>query len=202
MLLSFWLMGIAVIALPLVPAYASIGIAAPLLEAVGVDPATIRNEAQRIIDLRDEAGHEPVFGISRFIPVVGDDVIPEPPLKALAKGAGKQIDVLIGTNADEMNLYFVPSKVRDRIPGFLARWLLGRSHPDARGVMQAYGLGTKGKRPGAAMTEAMTDLVFRWPATLRCIVRVQSLECLTPVATNIKLCQSMQWLQIMAHAIA
>jgi MFS family permease len=31
MLLSFWLMGIAVVGLPLVPAYASIGIAAPLL---------------------------------------------------------------------------------------------------------------------------------------------------------------------------
>lgn len=118
------------------------------------------------VDLRDAAGHEPVFGISRFIPVVGDDVIPEPPLKALTKGAGKQVELLIGTNADEMNLYFVPSKVRDRIPGFLARWMLGRSHPDARGVMQAYGLGTKRKRPGAAMTEAMTDLVFRWPARL------------------------------------
>lgn len=34
MLLSFWLMGVAVIALPLVPAYASIGITAPLLVIV------------------------------------------------------------------------------------------------------------------------------------------------------------------------
>src|SRR5881394_2109197 len=31
MLLSFWLMGIAVVALPLVPSHASIGLAAPLL---------------------------------------------------------------------------------------------------------------------------------------------------------------------------
>lgn len=116
------------------------------------------------IDLRDDKGNEPVFGISRFIPVVGDDVLPEPPIRALEKGAGKEVDLLIGTNSDEMNLYFVPTRVRDRIPGFIARWLLGKSHPDARGVLGAYGLGTKGKKAGVAMTEAMSDLVFRWPA--------------------------------------
>jgi para-nitrobenzyl esterase len=54
--------------------------------------------------------------------------------------------------------------VRDKIPSFIAGWLLGKSHPNARQVMQAYGLGKRGVRPGQAMTTAMTDLVFRWPA--------------------------------------
>ncbi len=116
------------------------------------------------IDLRDEEGYEPVYGISRFIPVVGDDVLPEHPLQALAKGAGKEVDLLIGTNSEEMNLYFVPTKVRARIPGFLAKWLVGKSHPKAKAALQAYGFGTKGKKPGHAMTEALSDLVFRWPA--------------------------------------
>lgn len=116
------------------------------------------------IDLRDAAGHEPVFGISRFIPVVGDDVLPQAPLSALGQGAGRDVDLLIGSNADEMNLYFVPTRIRDRIPGFLARWFVGRSHPDARGVLGAYGLGAPGRKPGQAMTAALTDLVFRWPA--------------------------------------
>ena len=115
------------------------------------------------IDLRDAEGHEPVFGISRFIPVFGDDVLPEKPIEALKKGAGKDIELLIGTNAEEMNLYFVPTKVRAKIPGFLAKWLLGKSHPDAKRVLKIYGLGAK-KRAGDAMTEAMSDLVFRWPA--------------------------------------
>lgn len=114
------------------------------------------------IDLRDDEGHEPVFGISRFIPVFGDDVLPERPLDALKKGAGKDVDLLIGTNAEEMNLYFVPTKVRAKIPGFLAKWLLGKSHPRASQVLQTYGLGSK--KAGHAMTEAMSDLVFRWPA--------------------------------------
>ena len=116
------------------------------------------------IDLRDEAGHEPVFGISRFIPVVGDDMIPLHPLRALEQGAGKDVELLIGTNAAEMNLYFVPTKVRAKIPAFLAKWMVGKSHPRARDAMRAYGLGEKGRKPGFAMTDALTDLVFRWPA--------------------------------------
>lgn len=115
------------------------------------------------VDLRDAAGHEPVFGISRFIPVHGDDVLPVHPVRALETGAGRDVDVLIGTNSEEMNLYFVPTGVKRRIPAFLARWLLGRSNPHARAILRAYGLGA-GKSPGAAMTEAMSDLVFRWPA--------------------------------------
>ena len=116
------------------------------------------------IDLRDAAGHEPVFGISRFIPVFGDDVLPVHPLQALTDGAGSDIDLLIGTNAEEMNLYFVPTGVRDKIKGLMARWLIGRSHPQAGKVLRAYGSGKKGRKAGHAMTDALTDMVFRWPA--------------------------------------
>ena len=118
----------------------------------------------RRLDLRDAHGHEPVFGISRFVPVWGDDVLPEKPHEALKAGAGADIDVLIGTNADEMNFYFVPTKVRDKLPGWLATWMLKKSNPWARKVLEAYGLGSKDVRPGQAFTTAMTDLVFRWPA--------------------------------------
>ncbi|NUS99527.1 MAG: carboxylesterase/lipase family protein [Sphingomonas sp.] len=114
------------------------------------------------IDLRDAEGHEPVFGISRFIPVYGDDVLPEKPIEALKKGAGKDVEVLIGTNSEEMNLYFVPTRVRAKAPGWLLRWLLGKSHPTTGAALKAYGWG-KGK-PGHVFTKAMTDLVFRWPA--------------------------------------
>jgi len=116
------------------------------------------------LDLRDEAGHEPVFGISRFTPVFGDDVLPKKPLEALKEGAGSEVDVLIGTNAEEMNFYFVPTKVRQKIPGWLAKWMLKKSHPTARQTLKAYGLGENGKPAGYAYTDAMSDLVFRWPA--------------------------------------
>jgi para-nitrobenzyl esterase len=116
------------------------------------------------VDLRDADGREPVYGISRFIPVYGDDVLPEKPVDALRKGAGRDVEIVIGSNAEEMNLYFVPTGVRKKIGGLLARWLLGRSHPQAKAVLTAYGYKQKGVRPGDALTRAMDDLVFRWPA--------------------------------------
>lgn len=116
------------------------------------------------IDLRDAQGHEPVFGISRFTPVWGDDVLPQKPHDALKDGAGADIDVLIGSNAEEMNFYFVPTKVKQKLPGWLAKWMLRKSHPTPRDTLKAYGLGKKGMRAGHAFTAAMTDLVFRWPA--------------------------------------
>ena len=116
------------------------------------------------LDLRGADGREPVFGISRFVPVHGDDVLPEQPLEALKKGAGADIDLLIGTNAEEMNLYLIPSGVRDKIGGLLATYVLHRSQPRARKVLRAYGLGQPGRKPGQALTDAMNDLVFRWPA--------------------------------------
>ena len=115
------------------------------------------------VDLRDSEGHEPVHGISRFIPVYGDGVLPEKPVDALRKGAGKEIEVLIGTNAEEMNLYFVPTKIRAKAPGILLRWLLSKSHPKSHDALRAYGWG-KGRKAGHVFTEAMHDLVFRGPA--------------------------------------
>ncbi|MBW6525005.1 carboxylesterase family protein [Sphingomonas sp. RHCKR47] len=115
------------------------------------------------IDLRGPDGREPVFGISRFVPVHGDDVLPIEPLEALKQGAGAEIDVLIGSNAEEMNLYLVPSGVRDKVNKLLAWLILRRSQPRAWAVLKAYGMG-RGKTPGQALTDAMSDLVFRWPA--------------------------------------
>jgi para-nitrobenzyl esterase len=114
------------------------------------------------IDLRDGDGREPVFGISRFVPVHGDDVLPEQPLEALKKGAGAEVDVLIGTNAEEMNLYLVPSGVREKIGRLLATYVLHRAHPKANKTLKAYGIGKR--KAGHALTDAMNDLVFRWPA--------------------------------------
>ncbi|QDZ06781.1 carboxylesterase/lipase family protein [Sphingomonas panacisoli] len=115
------------------------------------------------IDLRDEEGREPVFGISRFVPVHGDDVLPVKPLDALKAGAGAEIDLLIGTNAEEMNLYLVPTGVRAKVGRILAWLALRKSIPRAWAILKAYGMGGDAK-PGMVLNAAMNDLVFRWPA--------------------------------------
>lgn len=118
------------------------------------------------VDLRDDAGREPAFGLSKFLPVHGDDVLPDPPLVALGKGVGKDIKVLIGANAEEMNLYFVPTGVRDKVNAPLAWFLVSRSIKPAWAILKAYGLGQRGQKAGDVMTRAMSDLVFRYPTRL------------------------------------
>lgn len=117
------------------------------------------------IDLRDTAGREPAYGLSRFLPVHGDDVIPVPPLEALAEGAGREVDVLIGSNLEEMNIYLVPTGVKPKINGLLAWFVLSRSIRRAGAILKAYRKAArKGARPGEVLEAAMSDLVFRWPA--------------------------------------
>lgn len=134
----------------------------------GVAPADALDAVEKVslpttrLNLRNNDGREPVFGISRFVPVHGDDVLPRPPLDALKEGAGAEVDLLIGTNAEEMNLYLVPTGVRAKIGRALAWLALRRSQPGAWRVLKTYGLGRE--HAGRVLNRALTDLVFRWPA--------------------------------------
>ncbi|WP_395647885.1 carboxylesterase/lipase family protein [Terricaulis sp.] len=116
------------------------------------------------VDLRNPDKREPAFGLSKFLPVYGDDVLPQHPVVALKNGVGAEIELIVGTNSEEMNLYFVPSGVRRKIGKFLANFAVGQAEPKAREILKAYGINDKVKRPGDAFTEALTDLVFRLPA--------------------------------------
>lgn len=114
------------------------------------------------VDMRGANGRDVAYGLSKFTPVHGDDIIPVPPLEALKAGAGKDVEILIGSNAEEMNLYFVPTGVQQKIGGLLAWLALGRVERNASRVLKAYR--RPGQSAGLAFTRALSDLVFRWPA--------------------------------------
>jgi para-nitrobenzyl esterase len=113
-------------------------------------------------DMRDETGRDPSFGITRYLPVHGDDVLPQPTIEALAKGVGSHIDLLIGTTSEEANIFFVPGGIRDKLNRWAVLYFMGRALPKAREALRAYGLDKKGEKPGHVMTRALTDLMFRW----------------------------------------
>jgi para-nitrobenzyl esterase len=160
-----------------------VGIAQRLVHAAAAHlqvPATLAGFAQRSasqcaaavnavsrpempMDLRDDAGWDAAFGLSRFLPVYGDEVLPLHPLAALAKGAGSDVDLLIGTTREEMNIYMVPTGVRAGVSAAAASAMLAASSPCAAELLRVYGL-EEAKRPGDALCTAMTDLVFRLPA--------------------------------------
>lgn len=116
------------------------------------------------VKLKGPDGREPAYGLSRFLPVYGDDVLPQHPLEALRHGMGAGIDLLIGTNREEMNLYFVPSGVRRKIGRLMSYISVRMVEPQAWPILKAYGLTRPGRKPGDAFTEALTDCVFCWPA--------------------------------------
>lgn len=115
------------------------------------------------IDAREPDGRDRTFGLSKFLPLVGDDIVPENTLTSLTKGAGAEVDVLIGSCSEEMNLYFVPSGVIDLEDPDMVTMILGAVTPQAPEILADYGLG-KGKKAGAVLAAALTDLVFRDPA--------------------------------------
>ena len=118
------------------------------------------------LDMRGEDGRDPAYGLSRFLPILDEDIIPVPPLEALRAGRGAGVDLLIGTNLEEMNLYFGPTGVKKKLGKLLSWFVLSRSQRGAGKVLKAYAKEMKGARPGDVLTAAMTDLVFRWPARL------------------------------------
>ena len=114
------------------------------------------------LDMREANGRDPTFGLSKFLPLVGDAVIPEPTLVSLGKGAGADVDLLIGSCTEEMNIYFVPTGVSELEDANMATFILGMVTPQAPEILADYGLG-KGSKPGAVLTTALSDLVFRDP---------------------------------------
>ncbi|WP_290058686.1 carboxylesterase/lipase family protein [Amycolatopsis solani] len=110
-------------------------------------------------DLRDADGHDRSFGLSPFLPLVGDDVLPVHPGEAIRGGAGGDVDLIAGTCREEMRLYFGPAGLLDVLTEEQAVAMLSASHPDAAGVLAGYGLGD-GRTAGEVFVEAMTDLVF------------------------------------------
>jgi para-nitrobenzyl esterase len=111
-------------------------------------------------DLRGEDGLDRSYGLSPFLPLVGDDVLPQHPGEAIRTGAGADVDLIAGTCREEMLLYFGPTGLADALTGEQAVAMLSASHPDAANVLKSYGMGD-GRKAGEVFVEAMTDLVFR-----------------------------------------
>ncbi len=113
-----------------------------------------------VVDLRGPGGLDPTFGV-KVCPSIDEECVLASPLEALQSGAASDVDVLVGTNRDEMNLYFVPTGVRQTLTGAIAIAMLSASHAQAKEVLAAYGLSDEEQSAGEKFSEAMGDLMFR-----------------------------------------
>ncbi|MEU8708003.1 carboxylesterase family protein [Streptomyces sp. NPDC048565] len=137
-------------------------VTAAAAEALGIEPhadafANIPDErlveaASRLagIDLRTGTHHDPLIGLSPFSLVLDTQ-----PADSVAAGTGAGIDLLIGTNTEEGNLYLVPvDKYATSTAGDVAD-TAARSHPDPAQLVETY----RKSRPYASFGEIRSAIM-------------------------------------------
>ena len=105
-----------------------------------------------------------------FLPVVDGVLLPEHPLAAVASGAAAGVDLVIGTNKDELTLFGLgnPALMALDEEG-MTRWV-GNAAPDMPGaeLVDAYRTALRSRGDSVEATAVWvavgTDIVFRWPS--------------------------------------
>jgi para-nitrobenzyl esterase len=105
-----------------------------------------------------------------FLPIVDGVLLPDHPLAAVARGAAAGIDLLIGTNRDELTLFGLgnPALMGLDEEG-VARWV-DNAVPDMSGaeVIDAYRAARLARGEAIEASDVWvaigTDIVFRWPS--------------------------------------
>jgi para-nitrobenzyl esterase len=98
---------------------------------------------------------EAALTVMPFQPVVDGSVLPGDP-----RNAGTGLDLLIGTNSDEFNLFLAPTGLIDLIPDSFFRRAAEQRGLDPDAAQAAYG----DAKPGELLARMMTDWTYRIPA--------------------------------------
>lgn len=129
--------------------------------------------ASELVAATDEIGKrrpDPGMIPLPFLPVVDGVFLPVNPLAAVANGSATGIDLLIGTNRDELTLFGLGN------PAFMTldeegmqRWVANAAPDmDAGEVIEAYRAARRSRGESTGPTDiwvaAGTDFVFRWPS--------------------------------------
>lgn len=96
-------------------------------------------------------------------PHVDGEVIPERPIEAITRGAGADVDVLIGTTADEHMMFYIPEDDLHRLTEADLDRRLERSGVDAARGRAAYGY-PGDRTAGETLVQVIGDWLFWIPA--------------------------------------
>ncbi|MCU1413073.1 MAG: carboxylesterase [Microbacteriaceae bacterium] len=118
-------------------------------------------------ELAVTAGSTPITGGASYATAIGGPTAPVEPGRAILVGAGRDIDLLMGSNAEEYRLWFVPLGLMDKISPVLFTAIRLRFRISGR-ILRAYRESIRtGKRPdtsrGALFGELATDILVRLP---------------------------------------
>ena len=98
-----------------------------------------------------------------FAPVIDGQVVPAPPVEAMAAGRGSGVPLLIGSTLDEARLFLVAPGIIDFVdePGLAAA---AGAYGLAGNGLAAYRANRPGGSPGDILAAVITDWFFRVPA--------------------------------------
>jgi para-nitrobenzyl esterase len=99
-----------------------------------------------------------------FEPVVDGDQLPATPVECIAAGAGKQVDVLIGTNSEEARLFLIPTGAAAKISAPVVHAAALRYRLPAFRAVRSYRANRPGATPGDLLAAIVTDWYYRIPA--------------------------------------
>ncbi|KOG33975.1 carboxylesterase/lipase family protein [Streptomyces resistomycificus] len=105
--------------------------------------------------------------VTPFSPVVDGEVLPVTPWQALAAGAGRDVELVVGHNRDEFRLFLAMGGQLGRITEEQARGALRMFAPGAPGTSsgeEAYRAAFPDATPGELFERVQTDWLFAMPS--------------------------------------
>ncbi|WP_080779682.1 carboxylesterase/lipase family protein [Chryseobacterium phocaeense] len=115
--------------------------------------------AKPLVELWGEAA----FNLMPFEPVVDGQLLTATPIECIANGAGKDVDILIGTNSQEFRLFLVPEGVLPKITDSALNTLASAYGLSAEAI-QTYRANRPDESPGDVLSAIITDWFYRIPA--------------------------------------
>ncbi|MGY3679594.1 carboxylesterase/lipase family protein [Streptomyces sp. TE33382] len=134
-----------------------LGVPATAAALAAVDPAELL-AAQTAVT----SGGSPLTGGNSFQIVVDGDLLPRDPAEALRDGMSRDVDLLMGTTAEEYRLWFVPSGLIEKLGRLKLRLALLKFKVPAA-TARTYRANRPDATPGELLGALATDLLLRVP---------------------------------------
>ena len=147
---------------------AAAALTSELLQILGEPDITIEKlqqiEIGRLLEAHDKLAAAHLRDGLVSVPVVDGDVLHRAPLEAVRDGEAAEVQILIGTNLDEWQLFALADEAASSMDEASLRREVGALHDDVDRVLATYRARLGEVSPGRLWSAVATDTIFRSPA--------------------------------------
>jgi para-nitrobenzyl esterase len=151
----------------------------PTREAIGRVPIKRLVQAQQELRIEISANPSPArwgevaANLMPFEPVIDGDLLPARPIDSIAAGAGANVDVLVGNNADEFRFFLVPVGRMNLVNEEMLNKAISAYGLPVAETLAIYRAARKDATPGELLAAIATDWFYRIPAIRMAEAHVQ-----------------------------